>query len=143
MPGNKKPKKKPPVSTQSPLQRIRKLLQMEKGLAKKCRSALQNFEANKADDNDWFSLNYRLLFVVELSQEHYVAETTAQMQESIAACNAIRQRLYTTHATKPNASAEEIELMRAGLDAIEAMEEDTTEAEQLAIYRKVEKMLKS
>lgn len=103
--------------------------------------ALERFRAGTASGKDWFDITIRIRLNSQVAQEHYEQITFDEMRDCMRVAVQINSRQQATG--RWHATGEEYEMLRAGLEAAEAIQKDTTMEQKAAAYAKVLRELKS
>lgn len=146
MAGNKKPKAKA-SARKRPESHTPILLWLDPKqtawLKEEPRHSLRLFEENKGKAIAWYNLAYRVRVGWELAKLIYTEETVGGFVVSVQATAAIHQRAKDNGGLLWEATPEEIELIRMGLDATDVMQDETLRRDQLKVYRQVDAYMKS
>ena len=146
MAGNKKPKAKA-AARKRPQSHTPILLWLDPKqtawLKAEPRHSLGLFEANRGSAKAWHNLLYRVKVGLELAKLRYTEETVGGFEVSVQAAMAIYRRAVANEGGLWQASPEEIELIRMGLDAADTMQDETLRRDQLTVYRQVDAFMKA
>jgi hypothetical protein len=144
MPGNKKSavsRKKRTCTSNTPI--LLGLSTQEKERMKRIpHLALTEFKNGSANSTHWYTLGFRLRVGVELAKAHYAQETAVQMLESFSAVERILN--HTVGETNKHwyATEPEIVLIEMGLDATDAIQDETLRRDQLPAHHKANDFMK-
>lgn len=95
----------------------------------------EKFRDGSGTGGAWMAITFRLRFNAVLAEKLYTAEALEGFNQSLMAAVLVNQRQAETG--KWEATPEELEWMRAGLEAAELIQSENSIAEQLSAFRKV------
>lgn len=105
-------------------------------------TAWTQFSANQGTATHWYTLGFRLRVGFELAHKLYEAAASEGMQEALSAHSAIRQRYHAAGGAQWHATGEELELLKMGLEATDAIQDQTLRRDQLPAFYAADAFMK-
>ena len=96
------------------------------------RNSLTAFKEKRADRTDWCNVTFRIKVGLSLAEKIYTEDTVKGMKEALDACESIRNRFMSINTV--TATVEELIELEAGLDAVDAMQEENIRRHLLDAY---------
>lgn len=105
--------------------------------------ALKAFKENIATDSCWYTLAFRLKVALELAKTDYQEITVEEISESFLAVLQVRKRFQESVEQVWSATAQEIDAIEMGLEAVDIMQDETTRRHQLSAHHIADAYMKS
>jgi hypothetical protein len=112
----------------------------QKWLKQVPRLSLNAFKNKTQTITDWNNVTFRIKVGVELAKKIYTEETFSSMNEVLSVCLKLGEEYRKTNILNP--TAEEIETMEIGIDAVDSMQDETLRKDQVIAYRTTDAFMK-